>query len=75
MAESGIPTVRIPRLDDGAQPPNPFSSSMRLKRAPLTTSTLQRTHPASDGRTLETCLVTLPPSEGTERYPDPAATC
>jgi hypothetical protein len=75
MAESVIPTVRMPRLDAGAQPPNPFSSSMRLKRTPLTTSTLQRTDPASDGRTLETCLVTLPPSGGTERYPDPAVTC
>ena len=40
MAESVIPTVRMPRLGAGAQPPNPFSSSMRLKRAPLTTSTL-----------------------------------
>jgi hypothetical protein len=71
MAESVIPTVRMPCLGAGAQPPNPFSSSMRLKRAPQTTSTLQRTDPASDGRTLETCLVTLPPSEGAEPYPDP----
>jgi len=75
MAESAIPTVRMPRLGAGAQPPNPFSSSMRLKRAPLTTSTFQRTDPASDWRTLETCLVTLPLSRGAERYPDPAATC
>ena len=75
MAESVIPTVRMPRLGAGAQPPNPFSSSMRLKRAALTTSTLQPADPASDGRTLETCLVTLPPSGGTERYPDPAVTC
>ena len=63
------------RLCAGAQPPNPFSSSMRLKRAPLTTSTLQRTDPASDGRNLETCLVALLPSGGTERYPDPAMIC
>ena len=75
MAESGIPTVRMPRLGAGAQPPNPFSSSVRLKRAPLITSALQRADPASDGRTLETCLVTPPPSGGTERYPDPAVTC
>ena len=75
MAESGIPTVRMPRLGAGAQPPNRFSSSMRLKSVPLTTSTLQWMDPASDGRTLETCLVTLPQSGGTERYSDPVVTC
>jgi hypothetical protein len=75
MAESVIPTVRMPRLDAGAQPSNLFSSWMRLKKVPLATSTLQRTDRASDGRTLETCLVTLPPSGGTEHYPDPAVTC
>jgi len=63
------------RLGAGARPPDPCSSSMRLKRAPLTTSTLQRTDPASDGRILETCLVTLPPSGGTDGYPNPAMTC
>ena len=52
-----------------------FSSSMRLKRTPLTTSTLQRTDLASDGRTRETCLVTQSPSGGRERYLDPAVTC
>jgi hypothetical protein len=41
----------------------------------LADSTLQRMDPASGGRTLETCLVTLPPSGGTERHPDPAVSC
>jgi hypothetical protein len=55
--------------------PNPFSSLVRLRRAPPATSTVQRTDPASDGRTLETCLVTLPPSGGGERHSVPAVTC
>jgi hypothetical protein len=75
MAESVIPTVRMPRLCAGPSHSNPFSSSMRLKRAPLTTSTLQRTDPASDGRALEACLVRLSLSGGAERYPDSAVTC
>jgi hypothetical protein len=46
-----------------------------LEESPPTASTLQRTDPASDGRTLETCLVTLPPSGGGERHSAPAVTC
>ena len=74
MAESVIPTVRVPA---GRRSPatQPLLFLDALEESPLTTSTLQRTDPASDGRTLKTCLVTLPPSGGTERYPDPAVTC
>jgi hypothetical protein len=46
-----------------------------LEESPLNTSTLQRTDPASEGRTLETCLVRRPPSGGAERYSDPVVTC
>jgi hypothetical protein len=75
LADSGIPTVRIPRLGAGPEPPKPFSSSMRLKRVPPAASTLQRVDSASDGKTLETCLVTLPQSGGAERYSAPTITC
>ncbi len=75
MAESVITTVGMPRLGAGAQPLNPCSSSVHLKRAPPATSTFQRTDPASDGRSLETRLVTLPPSRGADRYSILAVTC
>jgi hypothetical protein len=75
MAESGIPTVRMPHVGAGTQPPNPLLFLDALEERPLTTSTGQRTDPASDGRTLETCLVTLSPSGGTERYSDTAVNC
>ena len=68
----------MPRPGIGAQPPNPWTTLLfldALEETPLTTSTLQRTDPASDGKSQETCLVTLLPSGGTERYPDPAVTC
>ena len=75
--------VRIPRPGEpealtppaGGRAPPRGRAPGTLEESPLTTSTPQRTNPASDGRTLETCLVTLPPSGGTERYPDTAVTC
>ena len=75
MAESDIGTLRIPSLGDGVQPSNPFSSSMRLKRAPPAASAFQRTDPASEGRVLERCLVRRPLSGGAERYSGPTVTC
>ena len=75
MAESGIPTVGMPRLGGGVQPPDSLPFLDALLKEPSAAWTFQRADPASEGMALETCLVRRPPSGDAERYSDPAVTC
>jgi hypothetical protein len=69
MAESGIPTVRMPRMGAGAQPPKPLLFLGALEES------LSGHLDPPDERALETRLVTLPPPTGAERYSAPVVTC
>jgi hypothetical protein len=75
MAESGIPTVGMPASGGGVQPPDSLPFLDALWKEPQAARTFQRADPASEGMTLEMCLVRQPPSGGAERYCDPTVTC
>jgi hypothetical protein len=66
---------RNARLGGGVQPPDSLPFLDALWKEPQAARTFQRADPASEGMTLEMCLVRQPPSGGAERYCDPTVTC
>jgi hypothetical protein len=75
MAESGIATVRMPRLGVRVQPPQALSLLDALQEDPPTASPIWQADPASDGIALEIFLVKRLSPRGAERYSDTAMTC